>query len=67
MTAKKIDNNKIIVKIHFIIFLFSKNSITNKEIKADNPAKIPMELKEPRILSGLPPNIPNDNVAGINK
>jgi hypothetical protein len=51
----------------FSIRVVEKNSNTNKDISAENPAKIPKAFQEPRMFPVLPDNTPKDRALGKNK
>ncbi|MEK7104933.1 MAG: hypothetical protein AAB868_02750, partial [Patescibacteria group bacterium] len=59
-----------IIKIpnsHLVIFGIEKNSIINKDIIVENPAKSPKVFQEPKIVSVFPPKTPSDSKSGKNK
>ena len=44
-----------------------KNSITRRNIRAENPAKSPSAFQDPKTFPVLSAKIPNDRIVGINK
>jgi len=60
------------IKINISRKIFSdldigKNSMTRRNIRQENAAKIPSAFHDPKTFPVLPPNIPRERIAGRNK